>query len=383
MKKFIFLLLISLKSSAQFTTVFQPMTWHNEVHAVAEANGFYYVAGNCRNSMNGITKDVMFLTTLDANGSIYNQYYSDSSAPGTLSEMHCRAMEPISGGFILAGDSDSYFYVVKIDDFGNWQWSYVGTLLSMANEIVPTNYGYVVSGDSGTVALDLNGNLIWQAPLFGDITGIPNGIISSTYPGILEINAVDSNGLNPWSQNLGIQQVKAPRITSTSTNIYVVGFKQDSIFMACTDLWGTLQWIKCFWSHNNTDWINEIHTGIDGIIIGGFSQGHAILMYTDFSGNLKWLENYQVPDCGTETGDGIQSSNGNIFWAGSQFNYVDQISNDFAILGIDSIYTSNLIIEEIKPVFNLKKFNLQGQEIKSNNSQGIYIQNRKKFFKNN
>jgi hypothetical protein len=376
MKYIIIFLAYSVQTFAQFTAVFQPMAWHNEVYAVAEANGFYYVAGNCRNSMNGIANDVMFLTTFDGSGNLVNQYFSDSSAPG-FAPMHCHSLLAVPGGFVMAGDSNIYFYVCKIDDLGNLLWSYTGNL-DLAQEIVSAGFGYIISGDSGAVALDLNGNFLWSAPnLSGDIDASLVGYVSA-HAGTLELHGVDLNGLSPWVSVIGIPQIWQPQITSTLTNLFVAGNKADSMFIVCTDLYGALQWTKGFYGPQNR--VSNIRTCSGGLIITGINSGFAFLIRTDFNGNILWQQSYQPVDCNSSGYDAIQTSDGNYFWAGSQYNYVDQISQDFAIKGIDSLNTPVIEIAKEDIAKNTTIFDLQGREMSGDLPSGCYVHDRKVIY---
>jgi len=373
--------LITAPTQAQFATTFRPLAWHHAPTSIAEYSGNYYVAGSGRNSQNGITKDVMYLSTFDANGYITYQYFSDSSNTTTNIIRHCNAMEANSNGFVMAGDSDGYFYVMKLDQSYSQIWSYVGIFGDAATEIITTGFGYLVAGDSGSVALDGNGNLIWQTTdLRYDIAQTTNGFVSCQRSDTVQLSGTDLSGNNPWSVTTGIQLVpqswRAPHIATTANNVYVAGQKSDSLIVVSTDEYGSLQWQKSFPGSLFT--VNELHTcPMGGLIITGAHMDSAFVMRLDYSGNVLWWYNRMLTDTFMSGCDAIQTTNGDIFWAGVQTNSFDLLGENFAILQVDSI---SLSIEEfisVKSQGTDERYDLLGKKIMDRDYEGICIINGK------
>lgn len=174
---------------------------HDRVAAgiVATPDGGYVTAGKIAEFYGGISQgsDIMegLLTKTDANGNLIWQ--KNYGGPG--SDYFNAILATADGGFIMAGGSDTAggdvtvnqgmtdCWVVKTDGEGNieWQRTYGGTLIEVADAITATpDGGYVIgastSSSDGDIAtaphayadfwifkIDATGNIVWQQTLGG------------------------------------------------------------------------------------------------------------------------------------------------------------------------------------------------------------------------
>jgi len=244
------------------------------------------------------------------------------------------------GGYILAGDTDSFgaggsdAYLIKTDASGNllWQRTFGGTGDDCASSVQQTSdggyilaggtYSFGAGGDAYLVKTDAQGNLLWQRTFGGADADWAESVQQTSDGGYILAGSTYSFGAGRWdaylvktdaSGNLlwqktfgGSQSEHANSVQQTSDGGFILaggtGYfgTEGEIYLAKIDSSGNLLWQRTFEGTTNC-FAQEVRQTSDGgyILAGGLGYevrfdtgGDAYLIKTDASGNLLWQRTF-------------------------------------------------------------------------------------------
>ena len=294
-----------------------------------------------------------YLLKIDSNG---NKLW-DKIFGGTKFDIASSVQQTTDGGYIIAGETYSFgessdIYVVKTDSNGNKQWekTFGGTKEDYAQSVQQTfDGGYIIAGDSNSfvdpypvdgypniylIKTDSSGNKQWENT-FGVkgvrdcaysvqqtkdngyiITGFTNswGVNFGRYADIYLIKT-DPNGNKQWDRLFG--SGIAQSVQQTNDEGYIVAGiistseKSGEFYLIKTDSNGDKQWERTF-GGGDKEWAYSVQQTTDGgYIIAGetYSFGESSDIYvvkTDSNGNKQWEKN--VGGSGSESGRCIEQT---------------------------------------------------------------------------
>jgi len=286
------------------------------------------------------------------------------------------------GGYIVAGDTNSYTYgqydfaIYQLNSSGNKIWfkHYGGSNYDYANSIQQTSDGgYVVGGstysytygsyDFGIYKLDSSGNKVWFKHYGGGSGDYAYSIQQTSDSGYIvagsswsyshgsddfAIYRLNSNGSKVWFKHYGgANSDEASSIQQTSDGGYVVGGSTYSYTYGSYDFAiykldssGNKVWFKHY-GGANSDSANCIQQTSDGgYIIAGDTESYTygnkdIAIYKlNSSGNKVWFKHYG--GASDEGGYSVQqTSDGGYVVAGYTTSYTHG-NSDFAIYKLNS-----------------------------------------------
>lgn len=269
------------------------------------------------------------------------------------------------GGYLLVGHSESFggsdrdIYLVKVDDFGNVQWSKTigGSATDFPQEIIPINNGYVMTGatqsfssgglDFFNARLSLTGDVVW----FSTLTGISgesgrglsmdadsviyyvgygiSHVLSGSFLNDLYWGKMDINGTFLDHQVVGLGGNEFPYAVRPlpDKSCYIVAYTRDYPgqgyrgLLIHADSAGTVVWANEYGIGNENILFEDIEVDVDGNVLAvGYTQNllgdlNLCLFKIAPSGNLIWSQQYGA---GTEdNGTDIQiDPNGGYFISG-------------------------------------------------------------------
>ncbi len=276
---------------------------------------------------------------------------------GTLSDYAYSMIQTSDGGYALAGltwsfgagDCDIWF--VKTDPNGNMQWNktYGGAMIDLANSVVQTiDGGYILvgrtdslgdsSGDFWLVKTDSNGNMQWNRAYGGESTDEAFSVIQTSDEGYAIAGTTwsygsggsdswlvktDSNGNMQWNKTYGGEGYEGARsLIQMNDGGYVIGgytgsFEPpySSFWLIRTDSVGNVQWNKTYGGAGYEMALSMVKTSDGGFGLAGWTDSYGAgdidywLVKTDSNGNMQWDQTYggtlgDVAFCLIQTSDG-------------------------------------------------------------------------------
>lgn len=276
----------------------------------------------------GLGSADMFLSKINSNGVI--QW--SKTFGGTGSDIGQSVIQTSDSGFVVGGYTTSFgaggydFYLLKTDKNGSLLWSktYGGTGGDYCKSIAETkDGGYILAGETdsygaGTIDVylvktDKMGSLQWSK----------------------------SFGGTDWDRGERVQQTTdGGYIVSGQTQSFGAG--GNDIYLIKTDTLGNMQWNKTYGS-TGSEYVyrSVIQTMDTGYVVSGYTDGFGaggwdfFILKTDNSGNLKWFKSIggTGDDFGAaaqEVKDGgyIITGSGNSYGAGSDDVYLIKLDNN-------------------------------------------------------
>jgi hypothetical protein len=300
---------------------------------IQSSDGGYVVAGQTRSF--GAGWDDIYVVKLDRSGNVlWTKTIGGSSFDGAFS-----IIQSSDGGYVVAGYTISFgagywdIYVVKLDSWGNVQWTKTigGSSFDIAHSIIlSSDGGYVVAGRTGSfgaggwdmyvVKLDSSGNVQWTKTIGGSLTDIAFSIIQSSDGGYVVagwtgsfgageydfyVVKLDSSGNVVWTKTIGgsLTDVAYSIIQSSDGGYVVAGYTQSfgaggaDIYVVKLDSSGNVVWTKTI-GGSYFDWAYSIIQSSDGgyIVAGGTTSFGAgiddfYVVRMDSSGNVCFSQN--------------------------------------------------------------------------------------------
>ncbi len=231
---------------------------------IQTSDGGYAIAGSTKSF--GAGDEDVYVVKLDAHGNLqWTKTIGGKYADGGNS-----LIQTSDGGYAIAGSTQSFgagngdVYVVKLDAYGNLQWT--KTIGGPASEtgfslIQTSDGGYAIAGfttsfgagetDVYLVKLDANGNLQWTKTIGGKKEDVGYSLIQTSDGGYAIAGGTSSFGAGKW-------------------DVYVVKLNAD----------GNLQWTKTIGAKNENFSISSLIQTSDG--------GYAIASFTESFGAGDW-----------------------------------------------------------------------------------------------
>jgi hypothetical protein len=353
----------------------------------------YVVAGYGYSYSNG--NNDLLVYRLDASGSkLWRKNYG-----GQYSEYGGFIQQTADGGFILAGESDTYTHgdrdllVYKLDAAGKKEWrkNYGGQFVDNAASIMQTaDGGYILGGhgrsytnggyDLLVYKLSATGAKQWRRNYGGwsfDHNTEQGGHIRQTADGgyilggtsdlyangetDLLVYKLDATGVQQWRKNYGgLQQETGGHIRQTADGGYILGGAGDSyshggwdLLVYKLDASGKKVWRKNYGGGGSEIGGDIRQTADGGYILGGFGNTYShgqsdLLVYKlDSAGTKVWRKNY----------GGLLTEKG---------GYIRQVSGGYILGGYGDTYTHGLTD------FLVYKLDTTGTKVWRKNYGGIY-----------
>lgn len=274
-----------------------------------------------------------YIVELDHNGNL--QW--NKTVGGSGDDMAFSIIQTLDGGYAIAGETNSFgagsydFYIVKLSNIGNLQWSRTigGTNYDYAWSIVQTpDRGFAIAGSTNSfgagsddiylVKLDSNGNLLWSRTVGGMnqdnafysiiytadggyiISGRSNSFGAGSYD--MFIVKLDGAGMLQWSKTLGgVNDDHVSKIIQTKDGGYAVaggttsfGAGNYDFYVAKLDSIGTLRWVRTIGGTLSERAYSIIQTADSNYAVAGWTNsfgngGYDIfIVKLDGGGNLIW-----------------------------------------------------------------------------------------------
>jgi hypothetical protein len=256
---------------------------------------------------------------------------------GTNFEEAKSIQQTLDGGYIAAGNTTSFgagsddFYVIKMDEEGNEEWSstYGNSLLNLAHAVRQTSDGgFVVAGmtkesnnldyDIYVVKLDSLGNVQWENEIGAPETEqyafdiqqtSDNGYILAGYDNFslsryFLVMKLNSAGTEVWSNTYGTGAAnKAYSVKQTMDGGYIAaGYNETTgdIMIVKIDASGNEEWLQIHGSVDATERVFSIQQTIDGgYVAAGYSLSDGDLdcyvIKMDTTGNEEWTRVFGGP----------------------------------------------------------------------------------------
>ncbi len=271
------------------------------------------------------------------------------------------------GGYVVAGASGGYLYVVKLDSSGNVMWAktievFVDWGVSMTNS---SDGGYVIAGytwrfgasyddDIYVVKLDSSGNVVWTKTIGGskhdearsiiqssDGGYVVAGSTSSFGAGNLDIFVVklDSSGNIVWAKTIGgIFGDYANSIIQSSDGGYVIaggtGSFYADFYVVKLDSSGNVVWTKTIGGSKHDEARSIIQSSDGGYVVAGYTESFGAggrdiyVVKLDSAGNVLWTKTIGGSSW-DEANSIIQSSDGGYVIAGHlpAYSYVVKLDS--------------------------------------------------------
>jgi tetratricopeptide (TPR) repeat protein len=301
---------------------------------------------------------------------------------GSLSDRAFSVQQTSDGGYIIAGDTNSYgagesdAWLIKTDANGNkvWDRTFGGSLSDRANSVQQTNDdGYIIAGwtygsgwhDAWLIKTDANGNKVWDRTFGGSYSDTASSVQQTsdggyiiagdtvvsygsnwTVPYIPDVSAswqdawlikTDSAGNKLWDKTFGgSENDRAFSVQQTSDGGYIVTGSTESYGAGESDAWliktdanGNKVWDRTFGGSLSDRASSVQHTSDGGYIVTGSTESYgagesdAWLIKTDANGNKVWDRTFGRSN--NESASSVQqTSDGGYIIAGS----IDESSRD-------------------------------------------------------
>jgi hypothetical protein len=231
--------------------------------------------------------------------------------------------------FVVAGRTYSFafedLWVINVDSVGNiiWQTTYSGAGPGVANSIIKTLDGFVLTGSIWSAAngrdlwilkLDQSGNVIWQRSIgtaYEDegysVQQTSGGyIVAGTTGGLRSAWLIrfDENGNVIWQKSYAHANGEAAFSVISVPNsgfVFAGAYNYQNLWVVKVDLNGDLVWQKTYVSQSNfADFAKSIiRTSDNGFLVSGrkdtsiLSRGYDTwVLKLDSSGNLEWEKTF-------------------------------------------------------------------------------------------
>jgi hypothetical protein len=280
-----------------------------------------------------------------------------------------------NGDYAIAGYTPSYgaggydFYILKLDNAGNLQWTKTigGINNDEAESIIQTrDGGFAIIGTTGSfgtggdvyvVKLDSLGNLKWTKTIGGSGADYGASIVQTMDDGFAITGTtnthqpylirLDSAGNLKWTKTIispagyGGSIIQAKDGGFAITGYTVPTSTMSDVLIVKFDSTGNLQWLKTIGGLNN-DYGESIIQSKDGnyVVTGttasfGAGGDDVYVIKLDSTGSIKWTKTIG----GKKNDDGyciIQNKNGSYTIAAGTNSFADSLHGDTYIINLDS-----------------------------------------------
>ena len=324
------------------------------------SDGGFILVGSTSTSDNG-DRDVCLLKT-DENGSLQWK----KSYGGTKPDEGNAVVEPVGGGYVVAGTTESYgngssdVYLMKTDDTGNllWQRTFGGPGREEGKALLQaSDGGYIIVGSTESsvnggsdillIKTSSDGDVDWERTYSGayDAAAVSiertrdGGYIIAGYLGITAgrheayLLKVDARGNKQWDKEFPTNDESAAYYSRQTDDrgYIVVGYTTNSsegsdVRMLKTDKDGNVEWQKTIGGHDTQKGYNVYETPDRGYIVigmantGSRADGNvkygALIVKTDPAGTVEWQKTYGA-DQDIFIRTGVQTNDGGLALVGS------------------------------------------------------------------
>lgn len=295
---------------------------------------------------------------------IFGQMTFQKAIGGPQYEFCESIIQTIDSGYAFIGSTSSFgsgnndFYIVKLDLFGNIQWTKTigGPEWEYGQSLIQTfDGGYAFTGTSNSfgagswdacvVKLDNSGNIQWSKTIGGTLEEAGQGIVQTNDGGFvvcgntssygagindLYIVKLDNSGNLLWTKTIGgsLYQIGNAIINTSDGGTAIVGETRNfgaggyDIYLIKLDGTGNVQWKKTYGGYDDDYGYAITQTNDNGYCIAGTTNSFVIaptevyIVKLDSLGIIQWTKTI-----GGGNGDGgqsvIQSSDGGIVICGS------------------------------------------------------------------
>jgi hypothetical protein len=280
---------------------------------------------------------ILLLTsfTLTAQPITWQRTYGDSNIDYGYS-----IVQTPDSGYIAVGrkrvGTNNYAIAIRLNSFGDTVWTKLYYSVE-ARKILRTSDGnYVITTSSLMDKIDIDGNLIWQVPVFSEkvVQGLDGELLAIQD---LILRKYSSNGIIVWSKDFSktINGHFVDIAVNSANELVLVGnlnnSTTDNRFVLRTNLGGTeISRTKFFWNVNPA---YVIPVAKNGFVLSGSRTPRLALF--DSTGSIVWDSSYSVslPEY-FETFHTIKTFNGGYALAGYYRNgdydyYINLLKIDF------------------------------------------------------
>jgi hypothetical protein len=296
---------------------------------VETSDGGFAVAG-ATNSFTVEVNDFWLLKT-DANGNVeWNKTYG-----GAEPERVKALIKTSDGGFALAGDTESFgsgesdFWLVKTDSYGNMEWNqtYGGLGHDCVQSLIQTSDGgYAIGGsfqldhedplsdsDFWLVKTDEFGNMEWNQTYgiagydYADVVEaddggylLAGGVSQWLYSSKVWLLKTDEQGNREWEKRYGGEEhAGAKSVVKTSDGGYAVaGYLSQDAWLLKIDEHGNMTWNQTYSKSGVAEARSLVETSDGGYALAGKTKSSdqigvdSWIIKTDANGNEKWSQTY-------------------------------------------------------------------------------------------
>ena len=263
---------------------------------------------------------------------VYGQMtWSKMYGGNDLDEAFC-GIATTTQSYVMAGRTTSFaqedLWVINVDSAGNfvWQKTYSGAGPGVANSVIETFEGFVLTGyilpeagdkDAWILKLDKSGNIIWQRRIGTaaddegySIRKTDDGYIAAGTTGVSRdawIVKLDENGNVIWQKSyssLGDDIAFSVIFDFNSGYVFAGTYNNQNLWVVKLDLNGDVLWQKTYVSQSNFDDFAKsiIQTTDAGFLIIGRKDTSSLgrsydawVLKLDSSGNLQWEKTFGSP----------------------------------------------------------------------------------------
>ena len=326
----------------------------NYASFAAEAqDGGYLVIGHTKNDYSS-PSDIFVVKTDSSGYQEWSQTYG-----GEKNESAASAMQTPDGGFLIAGNTNSYgagssdVWLIKTDANGNIEWdrTYGGSEGESATSMVQTpDGGYLIAGNTGSygaggsdawlLKIDAEGNMEWNQTYGGAGSESAYSAITAQDGGYLFVGVSGRNGWLVKTSQTGEQEWEKifDYGNTPNTSTYLASVQQTTdggyiLFGSAYDSGqeltsGTDGWLIKTDAEGNTQWdtlfrkgYNEhaqsVHqTNNGGYIVTADASFNIWVARTDSTGNITWSEHYKKDTRSVGAASGMPTSDGGYLVSG-------------------------------------------------------------------
>ncbi len=292
----------------------------------------YAITGHTKSF--GAGEDDVYVVKLDA----YGNLQWTKTIGGADREEGSSLIQTSDGGYAIAGSTRSFgagewdVYVVKLDAYGNLQWTKTigGKKEDVGFSLIQTSDGgYAITGDTKSfgagendiyvVKLDAYGNLQWTKTIGGKKEDVGFSLIQTSDGGYaitgytksfgageddVYVVKLDANGNLQWTKTIGGPASEAGfSLIQTSDGGYIIagltssfGAGNGDVYVVKLDANGNLQWTKTIGGPASEAGFSLIQTSDGGYAIAGYTQSFGAgewdvyVVKLNANGNLQWAK---------------------------------------------------------------------------------------------